>query len=105
WRAQNALIAIRVAQHNATGARDIARRVLAETSAIAVGPHVYLQSFEHALYAASWAARLGLTKEARQTLDLARQRGSIDRFPVRAQLASLVEAELALAGGKAREAA
>ena len=55
-----------------------------------------LASIEHTLYAASWAARLGLVKEAREALALAKQHGALDRFPVRARLAALVEAELDL---------
>jgi len=54
------------------------------------------------LYAAAWAARLGMVEEVREALAIARQYGSLDRFPVRAQLATLARAELDLHAGHAK---
>jgi hypothetical protein len=97
WRAVSALIALDMSQGHVAEARRLAAQHLAELTAAAVqGPDASLEAMEHLLYAASWAARLGLQSEARLALALAQERGALDRFPVRARLADLVKGELEL---------
>ena len=101
WRARAALIAVLAAQGDNAKARRLAGQHLAELSS-AVKSAANPGTIEELLYAAAWGARLGLTSEAREALALARGSGALARFPVRAQLAALVEAELDLradAGG------
>jgi hypothetical protein len=62
-------------------------------------------AIEELLYAAGWAARLGLSDQARKALALGRRLGAPARFPVRAQLAMLVEEELNLKSGDSGVAA
>ncbi len=97
WRAQAALIALEAALGNQRSSRQLAARHLAEIAVAVARSDAGMGSIEQLLYASAWAARLGLASQARQALALAHQFGSLDRFPVRAQLAALVEAELALA--------
>jgi tetratricopeptide (TPR) repeat protein len=104
WRAQNAMIALLTARSELDRARDLSGRVLSETLLIAARPDANLEAIEQMLYAASWAARLGLTDQARKGLTFAKQSGSLDRFPIRARLATLVEAELELKAGHAEAA-
>jgi putative peptide modification system cyclase len=106
WRATAALIALHASRGDMVAARSLAMRHMADLlSAEAQRSVASLETMEHLLYAASWAARLGLPREARQALTLARQRGELDRFPVRARLAELVEGEMELAAGRPRPAA
>ena len=106
WRAQAAAIALRAAQGDVAGARDLAARHLAELSLLTKqASSTSLETMEHLLYAASWAARLGLHNVAYEALSLGREHGALDRFPVRARLAALTEAELQLSAGRPEAAA
>lgn len=93
WRARAALIAVHLAQGSNAKARELAAQHLGEIASSAkldANPG----AVEELLYAAGWAARLGLTRQVRDSLTLAREVGALTRFPVRAQLATLVEEEL-----------
>jgi putative peptide modification system cyclase len=101
WRAQAAAIALRVARGETTDARDLARRHLAELLSKAAQTDANLEAMEQLLYAAGWAARLGLVGPARDALALAKEHGHLDRWPVRAQLGAIAQAEVDLAAGHA----
>ena len=106
WRAVAALIALRNARGETSAARNIAAQHLNDLlSAQAQTSLVSLETIEHLLYAASWAARFGMHNEARRALSVARRSGALDRFPVRAQLAKLVAGEIELDAGRPRAAA
>jgi len=103
WRVMFAAVALRLAANDQAAARDIVSQVIEETSDPAyVGAN--LTATEHLLYAAYWAARLGLNDRAIDAVALAQGRGAFDRFPVRAGLAELVRAQLALNAGHPLEA-
>ncbi len=101
WRAQAAIVALRAAQGDEKVARDLAGRHLAELSSNPARPDGNLQVMEELLYAAGWAARLGMVEEVRDAIAFAEKYGALDRFPVRAQLAALARAELDLHAGHA----
>jgi tetratricopeptide (TPR) repeat protein len=100
WRAHAAMIALRTALENQAAARVLAAGQLGELSAEARA-NANLMVMEELLYAAGWAARLGLVNEASEVLALARRHGSLDRFPVRARLAAIAQAEIDLRAGHA----
>ena len=98
WRAQSAMIAMRVAQNDLAAARRLTTALLAELSAnTGVGGNQLI--FEELLYVAGWAARVGSTDDAEGALELAKRQGALDRFPVRASLAAVVQAEIDLSAG------
>jgi putative peptide modification system cyclase len=101
WRAQAATIALLVQQGNTTAARELASRQLGEIASVAAQPDANLDAMEELLYAADWAARLDLVKDARGALALAERLGTLDRFPVRARLAALTRSEVELHTGHA----
>jgi len=104
WRAEAAAIALRFAQGDVEGARDLAATHLADISSTTSAEGKDSKSWEQLLYAAAWAARLGLIKEARDALDAAAQFAQLDRWPVRASMATVAQAELDLADGRPRDA-
>ncbi len=100
WRAQAAMIAVRVAQNDPGAARTLAAAQLGELSVDArVGANQL--AIEELLYVAGWAARLGSIDEASAALELAKRQGALDRFPVRASLAAIAQAEIDLRAGHA----
>jgi hypothetical protein len=96
-------LALNLAANDAVAARETVAKVIREASDPAEA-EANLTATEHLLYGAYWAARLRLDERARTALALAERRGSFDRFPVRAGLAELVRAQLALNAGHADEA-
>jgi tetratricopeptide (TPR) repeat protein len=101
WRAQAAMIAVCAAQRDNVQARRLAAQHLAELSLVVGKADFSFGAMEELLYAATWAARMGLATEAREALALVTTRGALDRFPVRAKLAALAQAELKMAAGRA----
>jgi putative peptide modification system cyclase len=102
WRAQAAMIALLMSKGHTTAARAAAARHLAELMTAAGHRDANIRVIEQLLYAAAWAARLNLTKDAREALALATARhGLPDRFPVRAKLATVAQAEVDLSEGHA----
>jgi putative peptide modification system cyclase len=98
WRVMFAAMALRLAANDEATARDTVSQVIGETSAPAHAD-ANLTATEHLLYGAYWAARLGLNDQATDAVALAQRRGALDRFPVRAGLAALVRAQVALNAG------
>jgi putative peptide modification system cyclase len=99
WRAEAATIALLVAQGDDSSARDLARKHLAELASKAAQTDSNLEAIEQLLYAAGWAARVGLTIPARDALAWVRAHGNLEHWPVRARLAEIAEAELDLSSG------
>jgi putative peptide modification system cyclase len=104
WRITAALVAIRAAQGDTSAARVMAAEHVAELLRAAQMHDSNAQVIEHLLYAGAWAARLGLQSQARESLVVARQYGNLERYPVRARLATLLESELQLASGGSQAA-
>ena len=95
WRAQAALVALRVAQGDLAEARALTQRQLGELVKAAQAD-AHLTVVEQLLYMAGWAARLGLVDAAHQALAVVQHDGLLERFPVRAALAQAAAAEIEL---------
>ena len=103
WRVRAALVALEAARGHEETARELGKRHLSDlVSSASQSSDPSLETMENLLYAAAWAARLGLDTDARQALALARERGALADYPVRIRLAVLAEAELQLHAGDAR---
>jgi tetratricopeptide (TPR) repeat protein len=103
WRVMFASMALNLAANDVETARQTVSQVIEEASDPAHA-EANLTATEHLLFGAYWAARLGLDKRAGDAIALARRRGTFERFPVRAGLAELVRAQLALNAGHVHEA-
>ena len=103
WRVRAALVALEAARGHEETARELGKRHLSDlVSSASQSSDPSLETMENLLYAAAWAARLGLDTDARQALALARERGALADYPVRIRLAVLAEAELQSHAGDAR---
>ncbi len=100
WRAQAALIALQADQNQTAAARALMAQHIGELSSIASRGVGQTSIMEELLYAAGWAARLGLVKEARGALAVAENRGGLDRYPVRRRLEAVAQAEVELQSGR-----
>jgi tetratricopeptide (TPR) repeat protein len=100
WRAQAALVALQVDQNMTGAAQAMLARHIGDLLSQPSRGDGRSSIMEEILYAAAWAARLGLAKEATDALTVAANEGALDRFPVRRRLAAVVQAELDLRSGR-----
>jgi hypothetical protein len=93
-------VALRIARGDAGTARPLVARQIAELATAASANSNPLAT-EQLLYAAAWAARVGLADSARDALELGARLGYLDRFPHRARLAAVARDEIDLHAGRA----